>query len=217
MFKVIGHQQVLQFTMGLPGCSGATFHAYLIDGLLIDTGPARFGRRMIAACRGQRTEQIVNTSGSACSIGNNALLQREFSLPVRAHRQALPLIRQPRANLELTLWQRLCWGWPKPAKARRINSWIRTSGHGFRVIPVPEGRWGEICLFEEEKGWLFSGNLLAGGLSARAESLLGHLNVDRIFCARHGVITDINMLKEQPHCLPESPAAPRLSRQHWAG
>lgn len=198
MFEVVEHGEVLQFTMGRKalGRPWLVFNSYLVDGLLVNTGPARFGRRLADACRDRRIEQIVNTSGAPACIGSNARLQREFSLPIRAHRQALPAIRQPQANLSMSFWERLWWGRPDPAKGRRVNSWINTPRFRFRVIPVPEGEQGQICLYEEERGWLFAGNLLAGRLQ-QAGSLLERLWINQVFSSHLGVVANLDALTDK--------------------
>ncbi|NPV91443.1 MAG: MBL fold metallo-hydrolase [Firmicutes bacterium] len=187
MFAVFEHGDITQFSMGprWPGNGRLLFNAYLIDGLLIDTGPARFGSSIVRACRDKKVLQIVNTSGTSGCIGNNARLQREFSLPIRAHRQALPMVRQPQSNLSIPFWEGVWWGRPVPAKGRRIHSWVNTPRYRLRVISAPE-RVGHICLYEEEKGWLFSGTLPIDE-GTRLSSLLEGEKINRVFSAWHGV------------------------------
>ncbi len=178
---------------------------YLVDGLLIDTGPAKCGREMLKMCRQYRLAQIVNTHHHADHIGNNAILQREFSLPVRAQREALPIIRQPQENLQLSFYQRFVWGVPAAAKARRISSQLSTPRYSFRILPTPGHCLDHICLYEEKQGWLFAGDLLRPEPISRAEQFrpgedeaeryislkrVAQLDLAKIFSASLGIVDD---------------------------
>jgi len=201
---LVEHGQVIQFcfTRKVFGYRLAQVNAFLVDGLLIDTGPSTMSREMIKACKQLRLEQIVNTHHHEDHIGNNAVLQREFSLPIRAHRDALPAIRQPRENLQLNPYQRLLWGWPTMAKARRIGSHIRTPSHFFRVLPTPGHSPDHICLYEEKQGWLFAGDLLCTGSPRGFQPIwdqkllldslrkVANLDLSVIFCASSGLVPD---------------------------
>lgn len=183
--------------------------AFLVDGLLIDTGPSILGREMLDTCRGYHLEQIVNTHHHEEHIGNNAVLQREFSLPIRAHREALPVIRQPQENLRLSLYQRFVWGQPVMAKARRIGNQIVTQQYSFRIIPTPGHSPDHICLYEEKQGWLFAGDLFGDNQTSRDNQFypadnkadlynsltkIAQLDLSLIFSASLGMITDPNQL-----------------------
>ena len=178
---------------------------FLVDGLLIDTGPAKCGREMLKMCRQYRLAQIVNTHHHADHIGNNAILQREFSLPVRAQREALPIIRQPQENLRLNIYQRFVWGVPAAAKARRTGSQLSTPRYSFRILPTPGHCPDHICLYEEKQGWLFAGDLLRPKSVSRAEQFwpgedeverynslkrVAQLDLAKIFSASLGIVDD---------------------------
>jgi glyoxylase-like metal-dependent hydrolase (beta-lactamase superfamily II) len=206
--------EVVQFSFQrrfLGGVLGQV-QSFLVDGLLIDTGPAKCGRKMLKICRQYRLTQIVNTHHHADHIGNNAILQREFSLPVRAQREALPIIRQPQENLRLNFYQRLVWGVPAAAKARRIGSQLSTPRYSFRILPTPGHCPDHICLYEEKQGWLFAGDLLRPESTSRAEQFwpgedeagrynslkrVAQLDLTKIFSASMGIVDDPGPLIRQ--------------------
>ena len=152
MLRIETYDDVIQFSLQRKFLHYlvAQVNAFLVDGLLVDTGPAFLGKEMLSACQKYHLQQIVNTHHHEDHIGNNALLQREFSLPIRAHREALPVIRQPRENLDMSLQRRLLWGQPVMAKARRIGNVLRTPRYLFRVLPTPGHSPDHICLYEEK-------------------------------------------------------------------
>jgi glyoxylase-like metal-dependent hydrolase (beta-lactamase superfamily II) len=161
---------------------------------------------MLETSRKYQLKQIVNTHRHEEQIGNNAVLQREFSLPVRAHREALPVIRQPQENLRLSLFQRFVWGQPVMAKARRLGNQVETQQYIFRVIPTPGHTRDHICLYEEKQGWLFTGHLLGDiempsfyPVEAEWDLLnslqrIAQLDLSVIYCAHAGRITNPDKL-----------------------
>ncbi|NLB17611.1 MAG: MBL fold metallo-hydrolase [Syntrophomonadaceae bacterium] len=132
---------------------------YLVGGLLIDTGPARMGEELKGILERRELKLIVNTSHLPESIGNNSLLQRAYSVPVKAHKEAVFNIKHPRPR---GLKSRLMWGQPLTSKVSKLKNSVRIKDLNFRVLEIPAIGPGHICLFEPERSWLFSGNLLAG-------------------------------------------------------
>lgn len=139
--------------------------AYLVDGLMVDTGCAHSAPELLAALADERVEQIVNTHTHEDHIGANGLLQRRHGLPIRAHPEALAVIRDPRATQPLHPYRKVMWGWPEPARAEAVEDGgeIRTGSHRFRVIYTPGHALDHLCLYEPDRGWLFTGDLYVGG------------------------------------------------------
>ncbi len=51
---------------------------------------------------------------------------------------------------------------PFPARLNPLGNSIRTDRFQFEVIPTPGHDRDHVCLFEPQKGWLFSGDLYVG-------------------------------------------------------
>ncbi len=99
-------------------------------------------------------------------IGANGLLQGEHGkLEILAHPLALPVLESPREKQPLQPYRRLIWGWPQPSKGKQLSDgeMIRTGNFKFQVIYTPGHSPDHICLYEPERGWLFSGDLFVGG------------------------------------------------------
>jgi glyoxylase-like metal-dependent hydrolase (beta-lactamase superfamily II) len=111
-------------------------------------------------------EGIVNTHTHEDHIGANAILQsRDPQLKIFAHPLALPVLADPHGAQPLHPYRRLFWGWPEPSKARPLANGeiIQTARYRLQVIYTPGHSPDHICLFEEQQGWLFSGDLFVGG------------------------------------------------------
>ena len=167
---------------------------YLVDGLLIDTGLPKSGAGLIEVINAHELRLIVNTFHNPESMGNNALLQKTFSVPIRAHKEAVEKIKYPRKERIVNRW---LWGQPLTSKVSKLKSIIRFKDYYFRVFDTFGIGPGHICLFEPDRGWLFSGRLLSDRdlrkspdlreLSSDLKRILS-LQPRVVFCASNGVL-----------------------------
>ena len=133
-----------------------TVDAYLVDGLLIESGPPATASEMVNWCRKQDIRQVVNTHHHEDHSGGDYGLQTCLALPVAAPSETVALLRDaPR----LEFYRRLVWGQPEDVDLRSLGSSVETPGYRFRVIPTPGHSTDHVCFFEPEERWLFSGDL----------------------------------------------------------
>lgn len=140
--------------------------AYLVDGLLIDTGCAHCAQELVRALESQEIKRIVNTHSHEDHIGANGLLQRrQPGLHIYAHPAALPVLADPHREQPLHPYRRLFWGWPEPSQARPLadGEYVHTEHLSFQVLYTTGHSPDHICLYEAEQGWLFTGDLFVGG------------------------------------------------------
>lgn len=168
--------KVAQFRMArvLDGQALYTMAVYYIDGLLIDTGPFHVAPEIENAFAAVNVKTIVNTHHHEDHIGNNIIFQQK-GIPIFAHPLAIPFISNPSSwsNL-LHDYQKLVWGEPPASTALAIGDYINTRSYSFRVIHAPGHSPDHICLLEEDKGWLFAGDLF---LSEKVKMLRSDENV----------------------------------------
>jgi glyoxylase-like metal-dependent hydrolase (beta-lactamase superfamily II) len=136
--------------------------AYMVDGLLVDTGCAHTVRELTDSLKGVKIHTIVNTHSHEDHIAANAALQRESGLRVFAHPAAAPILEKP-ASVRLRPYQLVMWGYPEPSRAQPIGEFVETDRHRFRVIHTPGHSPDHICLFDPDHGILFTGDAYVGG------------------------------------------------------
>ncbi len=176
-----------------------TVNAYLVDGLLVDTGCPGSARQLLEWCRGGRVRQVVNTHHHEDHSGGNGPLRRVLGLPIAAPPDAVPILaRFPR----LPFYRRMVWGQPEDVTAEPLGAVVETEHYRFEVIPTPGHSADHVCLFEPRQGWLFSGDLfiheraryirreedIGGILRSLREVLAREPRV--LFCGHAGMVED---------------------------
>jgi len=140
--------------------------AYLVDGLLIDSGCAYSAAELVAFLKDKKLTRILNTHTHEDHIGANGPLQRERTdLEIFAHPLALPVLADPRGKQPLQPYRRIMWGWPEVSQGKQVEAGdvLRTDQFNFQVIYTPGHSADHICLYEPDQEWLFSGDLFVGG------------------------------------------------------
>ncbi len=138
---------------------------YLVDGLLIDSGCPHAAEELVQALEPRRLERILTTHSHEDHFGGNGPLQRERGVEILAHPGAVPFLASPRGLQPLHPYRRLMWGWPEPSHADPVveGDEISTPSYRFRVLHTPGHARDHLCLYEPERGWLFTGDLYVGG------------------------------------------------------
>lgn len=133
--------------------------AYLVDGLLIDTGCKHTAEELVSFLEGQDLKLAVNTHYHEDHVGANYLLKQRFNIKIFAHREAIPQINQ---IPKLYPYQETIWGYPEPTEVTCLPEKIETAHCRFEVIETPGHCSGHVALVESKKGWCFSGDLFVG-------------------------------------------------------
>jgi glyoxylase-like metal-dependent hydrolase (beta-lactamase superfamily II) len=153
--------------------------AYLVDGLLVDSGCEHTADELTEFLSNYPLEQIVNTHYHEDHIGANARLFRQRRPSIYAHRDSIPLMQQTPV---LFPYQEVAWGYPQPCQAQELGTTIKTKSHTFQVLPTPGHCTGHVALLEKEQGWCFSGDLF---VSERPKVLRPEENIYQIMKSLH--------------------------------
>jgi glyoxylase-like metal-dependent hydrolase (beta-lactamase superfamily II) len=139
------------------GRPGYEVSAYAYGGLLIDSGPPTAARQLVEWCREHpEVRKVVLTHHHEDHVGGAAALQAELRLPVHAPALAVPMLAE---GLRMPLYRKAIWTTPRRFRAEPLGDGIEGEACRLQVIPTPGHAMTHVCLFDEERRWLFSGDL----------------------------------------------------------
>ena len=130
---------------------------YLVDGLLVDSGPPNLAREVRRLVGELGVRQCVTTHHHEDHSGNHGLLATELRITPLAHASAVPRLAD--ADTHFQLYRRMAWGRRGPAPTAPLGDRLETTRFRFQVIHTPGHATDHVALFEPEQGWLFSGDL----------------------------------------------------------
>lgn len=161
MIELKHYEEVTQIRMSreVDGKPHYWVAAYLVDGLLIDTGCSYTSEELVAYLEEQDVKIVVNTHHHEDHVGANALIKERLGLKIYAHREAIPLIERPP---RLTPYREFKWGRPQPSEVTALDGSIETRNFRFEVIETPGHCPGHVTIVELSKGWCFTGDLYVG-------------------------------------------------------
>ena len=129
--------------------------SYVINELIIDTGPACTAGELADFLRDADIRLAINTHHHEDHVGANKIFQDGRGVEIFAHPVAVDSIR---ARPVLSTPQEDVWDYPMPSEVKPVPDYVEASNLHYEVIYTPGHARGHICLFERENGWLFSGD-----------------------------------------------------------
>lgn len=159
MFHVSVHGPVTRLRMARTVFGKPLYEvsAYAYGGLLIDSGPPPTASDLAEHCRAHpEIRKVVLTHHHEDHVGGAAALQSELGLPVLAPASAVAILAE---GLRMPLYRKAVWSTPRPFRAEALGEWIEGESCRLKIIPTPGHAFTHVCLFDEERRWLFSGDL----------------------------------------------------------
>jgi glyoxylase-like metal-dependent hydrolase (beta-lactamase superfamily II) len=154
------YEQVTQIRMSMELDGKAVYWvaAYLVDGLLMDTGCSHTSKELSAFLEDKDLRQVVNTHYHEDHIGGNHDLMSRYGVDVYAHPDSIPLIAK---RFDLYPYQEIAWGYPVPTTVNTLPGALKTDHYTFQIVDTPGHCIGHVCPVELSKGWCFTGDLFA--------------------------------------------------------
>lgn len=158
MLETAAYEDVVQIRMSreVDGRGIYWVAAYLIDGLLIDTGCMFTAHELVQYLMDKKVSMAVNTHFHEDHVGANRLILERFGVRIYAHVDSIPLIA---AKQFLYPYQEFVWGYPEISTTLPVPQVIKTEKYAFEIIDTPGHSAGHISLIERSKGWCFSGDI----------------------------------------------------------
>ena len=147
--------QSLQMGVSYFGPPPVQVHAFLIDGLLIDTGPPKLSYEITEWLKTKNIQQVFITHHHEDHSGNVNEISEEFGVPIYGSKSCSDLVK---GKVDTSLPQKIFWGIPKYTdQVLPYNgNQLKTQNNSFELIHIPGHAEDQMALYEAHEGWLFS-------------------------------------------------------------
>lgn len=172
---------------------------YLLDGTLIDCGPQSMEADIVPFLRKYRPDSVVLTHLHEDHCGMASWIEKNMGIPIYVSPED---IDEAAKDADYAEYRHLTWGDREAFHALPLGDAFNTGRHTLKVIRTPGHMPHHNVLFEEENGWLFSGDLYVrsrprfaapeenmGEMIASLEKVLS-LPFSVVFCAHAGILAD---------------------------
>lgn len=176
-----------------------TVNLFMVDGLLIDTGPPKMRKEVMKELRNKTINQIFVTHHHEDHTGNVAQLTEHFGCPAYSSPLCAEMMKAPP---KISFAQYMIWGNRPPYHGLKGVQNIATDRYEFQLIKIPGHAADMVALYEPNKKWLFSADLYVhhyiayfligesiGQQISSIEKVL-QLDFDTVFCCHIPPFTD---------------------------
>ena len=193
-----GPIESLQMGVSYFGPPPVQVHSFFIDGLLIDTGPPKLTKEVVAWLKEKPLEQVFITHHHEDHSGNVNPIASQFKVPIHGSKACSRLVQ---GQVKTSLPQKIFWG--TPVFTNKVTPYsentLSTEHHTFELIPIPGHAEDQMALFEPSQGWLFSADAFVSpvikyfmkqeSMAAQIQSLkkMASLDFDLLLCCHNPV------------------------------
>lgn len=157
MLQISRHHDVVcvKGTVGSPKAN-LDIYVFLVDGMLVDTGPSSLLNEYIAFFEKSSFNQVALTHVHEDHTGGAAWIEKNKSVPLYIHSDS---IAEASKKGEYPMYRQLVWGQREPFTALPIADQIQSDNYSWRVLSTPGHADDHLSLLNKETGVLFSGDL----------------------------------------------------------
>ncbi|AXF55030.1 MBL fold metallo-hydrolase [Salicibibacter kimchii] len=184
-----------------------TVYAFLVDGMLIDTGPKHMEAELIPFYEAHAIDFVTLTHSHEDHSGTASWMQENRDVPIYVHPKGIDICAR---DWPYPKYRQMTWGKREGFKATPLEDTIQSRNREWKVIDTPGHADDHVALLDEENGTLFSGDLFVGPkpkVIMSSESIpqtmdsirtLLSYDFDSIFCCHAGYVEDgKGMLKQK--------------------
>ncbi len=155
--KINSFEDLQQVEMRLSfGKQSMVVSVYMIDGLLIDTGPMKMKEQLISLFEERTINEVILTHHHEDHTGAAHWIQENKKVPIYIHESGIENCEQ---KMKLPLYRKVFWGEREPFQPIALGDSYKTSNYTWDIVHTPGHAHDHVALFNREKGWMFGGDL----------------------------------------------------------
>ncbi|RDI43234.1 MBL fold metallo-hydrolase [Falsibacillus pallidus] len=161
MMRIKQHDEIIQAEMKVTFAKQSLYvNLYLIDGILVDTGPSSKTNELIPVLKSWDYDQVILTHYHEDHSGLAPWIQKNREVPIFIHEQGIELCTK-RANLPF--YRKVFWGGRKAFIPKILPERLNGRKYEWEFIHSPGHSPDHIALYNQENGWMFGGDLYVLG------------------------------------------------------
>ncbi|WP_231514864.1 MBL fold metallo-hydrolase [Oceanobacillus salinisoli] len=180
-----------------PGKLGRTVYLFLVDGMLIDTGPALLLEELVSFYKQNLFELVTMTHSHEDHTGTAWWIKENRNVPIYIHPNGKRICENPASYPE---YRKITWGVRKPFKVLPLKTSIYSSNVRWEVLFTPGHANDHVSLYDKHSGRLFAGDLFLTQepkIIMKDESIplmmdsirtLLKLDFESLFCSHNGFV-----------------------------
>ncbi|HLS60076.1 MAG TPA: MBL fold metallo-hydrolase [Virgibacillus sp.] len=148
-----------QLTISLAG-QKLKVSIFMIDGLLIDTGPTTKRADLIRLLTDWKFTEVILTHHHEDHTGLAHWIQQHKKTPIYIHEYG---VGDCEKNGKIPLYRRAFWGSRKAFQPQTLPHLFKTKQYTWDIIHTPGHAHDHVALYNREKRWMFGGDLYVQG------------------------------------------------------
>ncbi len=174
---------------------------FSFSNVYIDSAQGVMRKQFIEIAKSNKPNFCLLTHYHEDHAGNAALLQKTFKAKIVSHKKSVKYLSH---SFKMLPYEKIIWGKLQPFEPDLCynNGIFNTGKHKFTIIDTPGHSEDSVCILNEDKGWLFSGDLYITSKPRylrKDENIYKILNslkkistleFETLFCSHRGIIKD---------------------------
>lgn len=157
-------------------------YCFIIDGLLIDTGPKTLASHLRTFFSGQDLDQVVITHHHEDHTGNAAFLQKQMGLSIFMRPEKMIYCQEKE---DYPFYRKVFWGRRDRFEATELGDSLKSRTYSWEVIHTPGHAEDHVSLLNKDTGQLFTGDLYCG---ERTRVILREESISKIIASIEKVL-----------------------------
>lgn len=137
------------------GAVGRVF-TFLVDGLLVDTGPQCIEEDLISFYKEHTFDLVALTHSHEDHSGTAPWIQENLDIPIYVHPKGIDICKQ---DWPYPKYRQVTWGKRRKFTAQQLGETIQSRHYEWKVLYTPGHAGDHVSFLNEETGILFSGDL----------------------------------------------------------